>query len=466
MRIPAAFHPSAFRSCLTLLLVATSAAYAGDGDPDPTFASTGLALHEWPANTIQAETTTGAVAADGSVIAAGWISYPSGQQQFATTLLRYRSDGTPDPGFGIGGLAQLDLDPTPHINETVYAVFPRADRSLLMLAGIQMAGQMQFQPVLVSVLANGSLDTAFGPGGMRSIDISAFTESDVSMRTAAMQPDGKIVMAGTNVYPDSYNVLVGRILPDGSLDTSFSGDGWRLVGGFSAYDWSPEAIAFDDLGRIMIAGGADASSGDDHPVIFRMSAAGVPDNSFGQYSDGALVLEDLQGSWTATAIVAAKRIVAGGFGTRRLFLAIRAFSPNRTEIAAINENGTLATSFGVDGYVDLSREEGSRITALAMRSDLRLVAAGFIDPNGSGTGTDVYVARMDFSGTLDSTFDGNGVARYPLEPVGTTYDSVATLLLSGQRPIIIGAAFNNNLPRSYSAVMRLKSDAIFTDGFN
>ena len=455
----------ASRLCLALLLVATPAAYANDGDPEPTFSNDGLALHEWPADTIQAETTTGAVAADGSVIAAGWISYPSPQQQFATTQLRYRSDGTPDPGFGIGGLAKLDLDPTPQINETVYAVFPRADRSLLMLAGVQIAGQMKFRPVLVSVRANGTLDTTFGSGGMREIDLSHWTDSDVSMRTAAMQPDGKIVMAGLNVYSDLYNVAVGRILSDGSLDTSFSGDGWRALGGLSAYDWSPEAIAFDDLGRILIAGRADASGGD-RPVIFRMSAAGEPDNSFGQYGDGARVLEDLQGDWTARAIVATKRIGTSGFGTRRLFLAITAFSPNRTSVVAINDNGTIATSFGDDGFVDLSREEGSRITALAMRGDDRLVAAGFIDPNGSGTGTDVYVARMDYGGELDPTFDGNGVARYPLEPVGTTYDSVATMLLSGQRPVIIGAAYNNNLPRSYSAVLRLKSDAIFTDGFN
>ena len=380
-------------------------------------------------------------------------------------MLRYRRDGTPDPGFGVNGLAKFDLDPAPQINETLYAVFPRADHSLLMLAGIQNPGQMQFRPVLVSVRANGTLDTTFGPGGMRAIDLSRWTDSDVSMRTAAMQPDGKIVMAGINIYPDSYNVAVGRILPDGSLDTSFSSDGWRELGGLSAYDWVPEAIAFDDIGRILIAGRAAASAGD-RPVVFRISAAGEPDNSFGQYGDGARVLEDLQGDWTARAIVATRRIVNGGFGARRLFLAISASSPNRTAIAAINDNGTLATTFGDDGLVDLSREEGSRITALAMRDDQRLVAAGFIDPNGSGTGTDVYVARMDFSGNPDPTFDGNGVARYELEPVGTTYDSVAKMLLSAQRPVVIGAAYNNTMPRSYSAVLRLNSDAIFADDFD
>jgi hypothetical protein len=72
---------------------------------------------------------------------------------------------------------------------------------------------------------------------------------------------------------------------------------------------------------------------------------------------------------------------------------------------------------------------------------------------------------MGFSGALDPTFSGNGVERYPIDPDGTTYDSVATLLMSAQRPVIVGAAYDNTTPRSYSAVMRLQSDTIFADGF-
>jgi uncharacterized delta-60 repeat protein len=456
----------AIRPCLALLLVVASAAYAEDGDPDPSFGDAGFALHEWAADTLQAETTTGAVAADGSVIAAGWISYPSIQQHFATTLLRYRSDGTPDPDFGDGGLARLDLDPAPHINETIQAVFPQPSGKLLVVAGVQIPDMMAFRPVLLSVLPDGSPDTAFGPGGMRVIDISQWSaQGDVQIRTATRQADGKILLAGTLVTDTGYHILVGRILADASPDTGFSGDGWRELGDSGAFDCSPEAVVVDDLGRILVAGRADDGPVD-RPVVFRLSADGEPDAGFGSQGDGAFLLDDLDGSWSAHALVAAKRIVAGGFAQRRLFLAISAVSPNRTTIAAIGENGALATTFGDDGFVDLSREEGSRITALAMRDDQRLVAAGFIDPNGSGTGTDLFVARTDFDGSLDSTFDGNGVERYPIDPDGLTYDSVATLLLSAQRPVLVGMAFDNTTPRWYSAVLRLQSDLIFADGLD
>lgn len=464
MRIPIMFNAHKIRYWLALLLVAACVASADDATPDPGFANTGLAIHEWPANTIQAETTTGAVAADGSVIAAGWISYPSGQQQYATTLLRYRSDGTPDQGFGSAGLARLDLDPTPHIGETIYAVFPRADHSLLMLAGVQIPNQSTFRPVLVSVRADGTLDTTFGQDGIRSIDLSVWTNSTVKIRTAVMQPDGNIVMVGSNVYTDRYNIAVGRVRADGSLDTSFSRDGWQEIGSSGTYDWFPETIALDNLGSILIAGRANEGPVD-RPVVFRMSSTGVPDTGFGTLGDGTLIVEGLQGSWTARAIVPLKRAVIGGFGLRSLFLAITATSPNRTGIVAINANGSLATTFGNYGFVDLTREEGSSITALAMRGDQRLVAAGFIDPNGSGTGTDLFVVRMDLDGHLDSSFDHDGVARYPIDPVGASYDNVATMLLSAQRPVIIGAAYDNLTPGWYSAVLRLQSDSIFADGF-
>jgi uncharacterized delta-60 repeat protein len=442
-----------------------SPVHAGDADPDPAFADGGFAIHAWPADTIQAQATTGAVASDGSIIAAGWISYPSPQQHFATTLLRYRGDGTPDPGFGDDGLARLDLDPAPHVNEIIHAVFPQPSGRLLVVAGVQIEGAMAFQPVLLSVLPDGSPDAAFGPAGMRPIDISQWSGADdVQVRTAAVQPDGRILLGGILVTDAGFHILLGRILPDASLDTSFSGDGWFQNGSSGLADRAPEAIAVDDLGRILVAGRIEDGPVD-KPLILRLTPDGQYDTSFGPFSDGGLRLDDLDGSWSARAIVCGQRTIAGGQVQRRLFLAISANSPNRTAIAAITEGGSLATTFGDDGFVDLTREEGSRITALAMRGDRRLVAAGFIDPNGSGTGTDLYVARMDFAGTLDPTFSGNGVERYPIDPVGTTFDSVATLLLSAQRPAIVATAFDNTTPLTYGTVMRLQSDAIFADGF-
>jgi uncharacterized delta-60 repeat protein len=70
--------------------------------------------------------------------------------------------------------------------------------------------------------ANGALDTTFGPGGKRTID---FGGDDESAYGAALQPDGKIVLAGGS----DLRVAVARLNPNGSLDTTFSGDGKRIL---------------------------------------------------------------------------------------------------------------------------------------------------------------------------------------------------------------------------------------------
>jgi uncharacterized delta-60 repeat protein len=68
---------------------------------------------------------------------------------------------------------------------------------------------------------NGALDPAFGSGGKRTID---FGGGDESVYGAALQPDGKIVLAGDS----DLRVAVARLNPNGSLDTTFSGDGKKI----------------------------------------------------------------------------------------------------------------------------------------------------------------------------------------------------------------------------------------------
>lgn len=454
-----------FAVALALLSGVTAIAHAADGDPDPTFAGNGLAIHAWPVDTIQSEAESGAVAADGSVIAAGRISYPDGVQRRAVTLLRWRPDGTPDPGFGTAGMVRLDLDPTPQINEAIVGIYPQAGGKLLVLAGTQVAEAMATRPVLVSVNADGSPDTAYGPGGMRSVDIGQWqSEGDFQLRVAGVQPDGKILIGATLVTDDSYHILLGRVLPDAGLDTSFGVNGWRALGADSLGNWGPQAITVDDLGRILVAGQVDDGP-TDYPAVFRVTASGAVDSSFGDPADGgAVVLVGLAGSWTARAVVATRRALVGGLVQRRIFLAISAGSPNRTAIVALANDGAIATGFGSNGYLDLTREQGSRITALAMRNDQRLVASGFIIPNGSSR-ADLYVARITFGGALDTGFDGNGVARYPIDADGISNDTTAALLLSGQRPVVIAQVYNNTAARYHTAALRLRSDHIFEHGF-
>lgn len=434
---------------------------AGDGDADASFGNQGRAIRSWPSDTLASETNAVATGTDGSVFVAGWRSFPVPQQRDAITLLKFRADGSPDSSFGAAGAAQFDLDPNSQVGESAVGVFALTGGRSLVLATRPVAGSMGGQPVLLSVRADGSLDPAFGSNGVRAIDISRWAGSDVQIRAACMTTDGRIVMAGALVGDDNADALVARVLPNGDVDVAFGDQGWTRIG--SDEPLIARAVALDDVGRVIVAGNTLGSGVPGRPMVARLGTNGLPDASFGV---GGLVRVNtgFSGSWRADAIVGGVRTITGGFIQRRLFLAISRTSPRATGVFALANDGSIATTFGNAGFVDLSLEEGSGITTLAMRHDLRLVAAGWIDPNGTGR-SDFLVARMAFDGTPDTSFDGNGRARYPINVDGNTYDTPSAMVLSGERPVIAGDVYNNLTPSYHTAVLRLSSDLIFRQGF-
>lgn len=434
---------------------------ADDGDADVQFGNQGRAIHSWPSSTIQSETGAVAAGSDGSVFVAGSLSYPTPQQRDAVTLLRFRADGSADASFGNAGVAQFDIDPASQTGESAVGVFALSGGRSLVLATRRLASTMGQQPVLVSVRADGTPDPAFGTSGVRVIDITRWSGSDVQIRAARMGDDGRILLAGALVSDNGADALVARVLASGAIDATFGDQGWTRIS--SDESLIATAVALDDLGRIVVAGRTLGVGASDRPIAARLSTDGTPDASFG---NSGLVRADtgLSGDWSADALAPAIRSVAGGFLQRRLFFAISRTSPRATGIFALTNDGSIATTFGNNGFVDLSFEEGSRITALAMRRDLRLVAAGWIDPNGSGV-ADFLVVRMAFDGTLDATFDGNGRVRYPINADGDTFDTPTAMVLSGERPVIAGKLVNNTTPSVHTGVLRLSSDLIFRHGF-
>lgn len=455
--------PAVHTLCCTLLCTAllSAPALAGDGDPDPRFGGNGRAIHSWPLSYLQGETTAVSASPDGSVVVAGWVSYPSPQQD-AVSLVRFRADGTPDTAFGDGGVALFDLDPTSQIGESAAGVFALPEGRTRVVATLRVPGTMGVQPLLLAVRADGSPDAAFGDGGVRRIDIDRWAGGDVRVSAAALQRDGRIVLVGAIVTDTGSDALVTRILPNGDVDAAFGDAGWTRL--HSDEPLIATAVAIDDIGRIVLAGRTLGNGAPDRPMIARLGTDGVADAGFG---DAGIVRADtgLSGDWIADAVATAVRPVAGVFLQRRIFVAISRTSPRSTGILALAGDGSIAASFADAGFRNLSREEGARITTLAMRRDRRLVAAGWIDPNGPGA-TDFYVARLTFDGALDPTFDGNGVARYPMNADGDTYDTPSAMVLSGERPVVAGRLYNNGTPSYHVGVLRLQADALFADGFD
>src|SRR5262249_47817901 len=103
--------------------------------------------------------------------------------------------------------------------------------------------------VLARFDTNGTLDATFDGDGKRSI---AFGPSDDQATSLAIDGLGRIVAAGATRNGPEFDTAVTRLLPDGSFDLSFNGDGKQTIPAAAirgAYD-----VTVDSSNRIVAVG--------------------------------------------------------------------------------------------------------------------------------------------------------------------------------------------------------------------
>jgi len=176
----------------------------------------------------------------------------------------------------------------------------------------------------------GDLDTTFGTGG--KVGTSFGTSANDFVRGLAIQPDGKIIAAGTTEGFDA-DFALARYLPNGSLDTSFDVDG-KVITDFGASDDNyAAAVLLQSDGKIIVVGITD--NGTDYDFcLARYDDTGGLDATFGT---GGLVITDFGGSeeiFAAALLDDGKIIVVGQFGDADF------------AVARYLANGTLDTTFG------------------------------------------------------------------------------------------------------------------------
>jgi uncharacterized delta-60 repeat protein len=216
--------------------------------------------------------------------------------------------------------------------------------------------------------ANGSLDTSFGSSGAEVVD---FGLPYAAAQGVAVQPDGKVVFVGYEQGSPTYaffNGLVGRLNSNGSLDASFAGSGvYSYHKAGGGYD-SFNAVVRQNNGKI-VAAGADVES-DPFALFLRLNSDGTPDSSFG--SSGVATLSS--GNNTSTPVGAYGVGIAGGgrvVGTGAVQLNGTDF---RAGLWASSPAGSPDPSFGSSGIVE--QQTGAEACALAIAPDGSLLAVG------------------------------------------------------------------------------------------
>ena len=264
------------------------------------------------------------------------------------------------------------------------------DDGRILVAGYQPGAGGAQDVLLMRYRADGTLDTAFGRGGRVTVAAVSFGGTTAQVWAMAVQADGAIVVAGQATVGGVQYALVQRYLADGSLDSSFSGDGTALWG-YAGYVCEASAVAIDAQGRIVIAGTLSGTT-----AVARVTADGVLDTSFGGGNGYAWVDAgsgaDLVG---ALAIQSDGRILLGGS------------AGNDHALVRWNDDGTLDAGFGSGGIVRTDVAGGfDMIRALVVQDDGRILAGGYSTQAGSGI--DFTLLRYLASGSVDTGFSGDG----------------------------------------------------------
>ena len=312
-----------------------------------------------------------------------------------------------DLTFGTGGTSVLSAAPD---DDQSHALAIQPDARIVLAGHAQGAANEEF--MIARCLTNGWPDTGFGINGFVVTPVGS---GNARAQAVAVQPDGKIVVAGwsRNGATDDFTVL--RFFDDGVLDGTFDGDG-RVLTGFGAGDDRAQAVAIQSDGKIVVAGFARMGTTRDFAVA-RYLANGQPDTTFdgdGRATFGTTASED---NAMAVALTGTGRIVLGGYAHDN------GSGVDRFVIARLTAGGALDTTFNTTGVVTPAiGTSQDRCHAIAVQSDNKIVAAGYSQ---SGSQTAIALVRCGTTGALDNTFDGDGIVTTTLGTGSAAANAIA-----------------------------------------
>lgn len=212
-------------------------------------------------------------------------------------MLRLTSNGTPDTTFGGDGTVTANpAGPVVQEGGDGRALALQPDGKIVV--GGQV-GSTRFDFALMRFNADGSVDSSFDGDGIVRTDFGDYE----AVEGLALQPDGKIVAVGAS----GARFALARYFPNGGLDTSFDGNGRVITPGGGAADVRLQP----GDGRIVVAG-SNGPGGD--VAVLRYNPDGSLDTGFGT---GGLAIADFGGTDAARGVALqtdGKIVAAGGAG--------------------------------------------------------------------------------------------------------------------------------------------------------
>jgi len=324
-------------------------------------------------------------------------------------LAKINNDGEHDTGYLSSGIG---------FDNSVLKVLPLANKKTIVLGSFtKFNGTTSLR--ITRILEDGLYDTTFnvGQSGANSL-----------IKSGIIQSDGKIIFGGNfTKYNESISNRIARILPDGTIDNTFS-----IGSGFNSQVY---AIAIQSDEKIIAVGGFTSFNGASAPRIVRLLPSGLRDTSFNVGLGADAIIETLQIQPDG------KILIAGRFNS---------FDGNSySRLVRLNSNGSIDFSFKIGTGFD------KYIYAIGLQSDQKVILGGsFLTFNGT---TQKRIVRLNPNGSLDATFQSG---------IGFNKGDVRTILVQPDDKILVGGTFSGTYKTNGSLrLIRLEKTGNYDLGF-
>ena len=417
---------------LTMAAAIVSQAQTTAGNLDPTFGTGGIVRTDFAGNIDQANAV--AIQPNGQIVAAG-SSFSNSKTVEDFIVARYNANGALDKRFGKNGKITTDFFRNV---DSISAIAIQPDGAIVVAGFAQLGGSGGTPRVfaLARYRSDGQPDTSFGNGGALT---TSFGGSFAAASAVMLQPDGKIVVAGTvDFNPDvpgsGLDFALARYNPSGTLDGSFGKGGKVVFDFFGSFDQANGAVLQPD-GKIIVVGSAsyDSNNRDIGFALARFNTDGNIDLSFG--TGGKQITGFFGAGAKANGIVLqpdGKFVVAGSASDS-------ATRPVATDIALAryNPDGSLDSAFGSGGqtaipFPDSATEQGN---ALALSADGKIIVAG--------TAFKTFNTPPDFA-LVRYNSDGSLAGIKTTDIAGGTDEALAIAIQSDGKAVGAGRAFRSS----------------------
>jgi len=315
---------------------------------------------------------------------------------------------------------------------------------------------------------NGTLDASFGTAG--EVTTSLGSSPNSVARGLAIQPDGKILVAGFAGPGGSQEFALARYNPSGSLDSTFgdpvqqpgpqppqplrSGSVLTNPGGIA----SATSVAVAPDGKILVAGsvqpGAFSSAADF--ALVRYNADGSLDTTFGTGGIVTTKLGDFDAGANTVLIVPDANTSTNPADYKIMAAGHTSTSGGNFNFALVryNADGTLDTTFHTTGVVTTNFGQLDDIHDAVLQADGKIVAVGSTFIGGKA---ELALARYNNDGSLDTSF---GTAGQVTTDLGGVNQSANSLVIQPDGKLVVAGVYAPNGPSDFFLARYLSSGSL------